>query len=250
MPSTISTQSLATSSSARAVAEAGAVAIDEAVEAAGAVCAATGATLARESGIASNVANKIVSTFSLSSTFPDERRAALRLGLSVFSAVVISGFETGGAVAAEAAPRRVVVLPFELIDSSDGGVPFPEREQRLAEMTDRLRDGLTEKGLYRVVDSAEIRATIARLKKRYDLRDCNGCEAEVAKVAEVDRVLVPWVQMVSNLILNVNLEIRDAKSGEALLNKSADIRGNTQPNLLRAIGYILRSMVEKEQGNR
>jgi hypothetical protein len=62
--------------------------------------------------------------------------------------------------------------------------------------------------------------------------------------------MTAWVQKVSNLILNINIQIRDVQSGLIMLNKSVDIRGNTETSWLRGIRYMARSMEEKGQGNR
>jgi hypothetical protein len=62
--------------------------------------------------------------------------------------------------------------------------------------------------------------------------------------------MTAWVQKVSNLILNLNIQIRDVHSGLIMQNKSVDIRGNTDTSWLRGIRYMARSMEEKGQGNR
>jgi hypothetical protein len=58
------------------------------------------------------------------------------------------------------------------------------------------------------------------------------------------------VQKVSNLILNLNIEIRDASTGRAVLAKSVDRRGNTDQSWQRGVDFLVRDMVEKGQGNR
>jgi len=55
---------------------------------------------------------------------------------------------------------------------------------------------------------------------------------------------------VSNLILNINIQIEDAATGAVLLNKSVDLRGNTDESWRRGIAALVRSMVENNQGNR
>jgi hypothetical protein len=60
---------------------------------------------------------------------------------------------------------------------------------------------------------------------------------------------VAGVQKVSNLILNINIQIEDAATGAVLLNKSVDLHGNTDETWSRGVSYIVRSMVEKGQGN-
>ena len=48
------------------------------------------------------------------------------------------------------------------------------------------------------------------------------------------------VQKVSNLILNVNLYMEDAKTGKLEFAKSVDIRGNTDESWRHGLDYMLR----------
>jgi len=52
-----------------------------------------------------------------------------------------------------------------------------------------------------------------------------------------------WVQKVSNLILNMNIIVRDAKSARVILLKSVDIRGNTDESWSRAIDWLVRNQL-------
>jgi hypothetical protein len=49
------------------------------------------------------------------------------------------------------------------------------------------------------------------------------------------------VQKVSNLILNINVYIRDGYTGQLVTSKSADLRGNTDESWFRAASYLLRN---------
>ena len=64
-----------------------------------------------------------------------------------------------------------------------------------------------------------------------------------------DRVLTGWVQKTSNLILNINIQIRDVRTEKIVLNKSVDIRGNNDDTWRRGVRYMVRSMVEQGQAN-
>ena len=48
-----------------------------------------------------------------------------------------------------------------------------------------------------------------------------------------------WVQKVSNLILNMNIVVRDAKTGQIILSKSVDMRGNTKESWSRALDWLV-----------
>lgn len=147
-------------------------------------------------------------------------------------------------------PKTIVLMPFELFDSTAELIPFPEKDVQLASVTTLLRQKFEEEQLYVVLSSPEIDAEVARQQLRFDLADCNGCEQDIAKLAGADRVLIAWVQRATALILNVNIEIRDVQTGETVLRKSSEIRGNTDANWRRAVRHIVRSMVERGQANR
>jgi hypothetical protein len=62
-----------------------------------------------------------------------------------------------------------------------------------------------------------------------------------ASIAKVGADLAAWgtVQKVSNLILNINVYIEDAKAKKMLFVKSVDIRGNTDESWQRGLDYLL-----------
>jgi hypothetical protein len=103
--------------------------------------------------------------------------------------------------------------------------------------------------VYRVIDLGPAAELMKMHQSRSQLRECNGCELDIARSLQADRVLIGWVQKVSNLIVNINIQIEDAASGSILLNKSVDLRGNTDESWRRGISYIVKSMVEKDQVN-
>jgi hypothetical protein len=70
--------------------------------------------------------------------------------------------------------------------------------------------------------------------------DCAGCELRLAEKLGADYVVVGEVQKVSNLILSMNLVLREVPSGMMLRGLSVDFRSNTDETWLRAMRYILR----------
>lgn len=104
---------------------------------------------------------------------------------------------------------------------------------RLTMVSGALRDDLRERAFFRVADNAPANELIASLQNAQDMSACNGCELRVAQRLGVERVGVCWVQKVSNLILNINLRVEDAKSGKTLFQRSVDMRGNTDQSWRR-----------------
>jgi Protein of unknown function (DUF2380) len=141
----------------------------------------------------------------------------------------------------------IAVLPFELIDEQHELAPATVEYTRLPAITRQLSEGLRSKGLYRVLDTQPAKPLIDDLASRENLRDCNGCELTIGKALKADRVLVGWVQKVSNLILNINIRVEDVATGTLVLQKSVDIRGNTDDSWRRGVDALLRDMVDKGQ---
>jgi hypothetical protein len=56
-----------------------------------------------------------------------------------------------------------------------------------------------------------------------------------------DYVLVGEVQKVSNLIISMNLVMRDVESGVMVRGLSVDVRSNTDESWLRGMRYILKN---------
>jgi hypothetical protein len=146
--------------------------------------------------------------------------------------------------------KSLVMLDFEIIDETLDEASVPAQKERLKLISKELRDLFIKNNLYAVVDKEPAADLIAKLKSSYNLHDCNGCDVEIGKALNADRVMTAWVQKVSNLILNINIQIRDVDTGLIMLNKSVDIRGNDDRSWLRGVRYMVRSMVEKGQANR
>jgi hypothetical protein len=144
--------------------------------------------------------------------------------------------------------KTIAVLDFELID--EPGTAGEAERQRLTKVSEQLRRELAEKGVYQVADNAPAAELIQKHRSAQALYACNGCELDIAKALGADRVLTAWVQKVSDLILNLNIEIKNVQAGEPILRKSVDIRGNTDQSWTRGISYLVRDMVEKGQVNR
>jgi hypothetical protein len=151
-------------------------------------------------------------------------------------------------VMAQTAPATIAVLDFDLQDDQRETVPDTTLEPRLTAIRTQLAETLAREHLYTVVDNAPARILIDASRATQDLHACNGCELTIGKALGADRVLVGWVQKVSNLILNINLQIEDVATGRVILNKSVDLRGNTDESWRRGIAYLVRDMVEKNQG--
>ena len=141
---------------------------------------------------------------------------------------------------AAAAPRTIAVFDFELIDTSlEGSVngPRADEQTRLADVSNRLRQRLAESGQFALTDMAPVAAEA----HANNLQACGGCDVRLARKVGAELALTGTVQKVSNLILNMNIYVRDAGSGQAVAAASADLRGNTDESWSRAVDWLVRN---------
>ena len=89
--------------------------------------------------------------------------------------------------------------PRERMFTPRGGPELaPEHQARLNLASTKLRESLSQTGLYRLVDSSPAQSVIDEMKSRYlYLHDCNGCDLDIGRALGADQVLVAWVDRVS-----------------------------------------------------
>jgi Protein of unknown function (DUF2380) len=141
---------------------------------------------------------------------------------------------------ARADTPKAAVFDFELLDTSLEGEkngPRADEQARLLHAGDQLRKGLADSGRFLIVDTAPLKATV----HGSNLQACGGCDVQFAHQLGADLAITGVVQKVSNLILNMNVYVRDAHTGNLITAMSADFRGNTDESWSRAMSYLLRN---------
>ena len=112
----------------------------------------------------------------------------------------------------------------------------------------RLKKGMLikhEGGLYRVLDPAPAQALIDEsLAAQAFLFKCSDCAQRIGRAVGADLVMVSWVQKVSELILNLNVEVLRVADGRSLLVKSVDMRGNTDVAWDRGARYLVKQLAD------
>jgi hypothetical protein len=152
----------------------------------------------------------------------------------------------GASMASAAEPARLAVFDFELIDTSLQGELEgidPADQARLRMIEAELRQRLEESRRFELVDTAPVAAQVDAAGY---LLSCNGCEVAIARQLDAELALVGWVQKVSNLILNLNVVIRDTSTREKVFASSVDIRGNTDESWRHGIRYLLKNRLLQE----
>ncbi len=141
---------------------------------------------------------------------------------------------------ANAEPQRLALFDFELIDSSLEG-PQAAQDHRLAMIDQRLRDALAKSDRYALVDIGPVRPELGTSPS---LHSCNGCDLDYGRKLGATLVMAGTVQKVSNLILNLNLYLKDVATGRTLAGGSVDIRGNTDESWNHGLDYLLRNRLD------
>ena len=146
--------------------------------------------------------------------------------------------------------RSLAVLDFELVDDQNNPLTKEAQERRLRAATLQLQRELAEQQLYRVVDPSASRELQLELRSQQEyLYRCDDCADQVGRLLGVDLVMATWVQKVSELILNLNLQIFDVQAQKVVFSKSVDMRGNNDVSWTRAVRYLVRDMAEKRERN-
>jgi hypothetical protein len=155
-------------------------------------------------------------------------------------ALVVAILMLTGPMPARAELAKVAVFDFEMIDTSLQGEvngPRADEQERLMRTGDQVRKGLAESGKFTILDIAPVNAAA----HGSNLQACGGCDVQLAQQLGADLAITGTVQKVSNLILNMNIYVRDARSGRLVTFMNADFRGNTDESWTRTTSYLLRN---------
>ena len=134
----------------------------------------------------------------------------------------------------------VAFLGLTFIDTSTEGAYNGAREDetaRIGLLEEAIKERFTAEG-FTFADLAPIAET---LENTVDPSNCYGCEVRMAAKTEARYVLVGAVQKVSNLIISMNLVMRNVPGGEIVRARSVDVRSNTDDSWLRGMRYILKT---------
>ena len=160
----------------------------------------------------------------------------------LLAAVLVVLAPLGTLLAAE--PVKLVVFDMELQDGSHEGERDgirADQEQRLKVVSDELRNLFRADPRYHLVDIAPARD---RIEQVGPILTCNGCERRIAEELGGDFSLFGFVYKVSNLILEIHMFVRNAKTGELVARSSGSIRGNNDESWLHGVRWMYRNRLK------
>lgn len=134
-----------------------------------------------------------------------------------------------------AAPEKAAVFDFQLTNLAQLP-PTPADNARLPRLSKMLRQLLTDTGRYQIISTDPVKAKA----QSEDLRSCGGCANDYAKKLGAQLAITGQIQKVSNLILNINVYIKDVDSKAPEKAYSVDIRGDNEDSFDHGIKYIVK----------
>jgi len=110
---------------------------------------------------------------------------------------------------------------------------------------DRVRLGRLDEQLVVSLERSEQYAPVAVAVDPAwpSLRTCGGCEVEAAHRAGAQVAVTGWVQRVSDLLLNINVVVRDVATGGRVAGGSIDIRGYTDESWTGGLADLIRNQI-------
>jgi Protein of unknown function (DUF2380) len=141
------------------------------------------------------------------------------------------------------APIQIAVFDFELEDrsaaGSAGNLAAPDAAY-LADVTKGVRELFAQSGRYHVI---EAESADAEALKKHDLRDCDGCDAPIAKGLGGDQSLVGVVRRISRTEYTIRFEIRDSKTGAVVSKGDSGLRMGANYSWSRGAVRLVRDRV-------
>ncbi|WP_420332329.1 DUF3280 domain-containing protein [Roseibium sp.] len=140
---------------------------------------------------------------------------------------------------------KVAFLGLGFVDLSTEGAYNGVREdetERLTMIEQLVEQRFQQEGLI-LLDLAPIES---KLESIANPGQCYGCDIRFGRTLGADYVVVGAVHKVSNLIVSMNLFVRDVRTGETLRAKAVDIRSNTDRSWQRGMTYILKNGIFRD----
>ncbi|WP_103255482.1 DUF3280 domain-containing protein [Tabrizicola aquatica] len=140
------------------------------------------------------------------------------------------------------APGSVAFFGLRFIDlSTEGAIngARPDEATRTEMATDLVAKDMVARGFTLV----PIDPVVDQLQTISNPADCNGCDTAMAAKLGAEYALTGEVRKISNLILSLQLNLRDAGTGKTLRAGTVDIRGNTDESWQRGFSYLLRNLI-------
>jgi hypothetical protein len=147
--------------------------------------------------------------------------------------VAVFSFEIADPGAATDATGQISAGAFQL---QQQGTPTDIR--RLALATDTLRTLLLKDPQLLPIDTG---ALAARIADAAPLHKCNGCEADLARLAGADMSILGTVTKLTSVLIHFDITVRDTTSGAVVRSVSVDVNGDTDDSWARGPRWLYKN---------
>jgi hypothetical protein len=162
---------------------------------------------------------------------------AMRIALGLVTLLVMP--------AALVAAPKTAVMPFEVtIDQPPDALPTmpvkpsAEESRRLELITAQLKKSLQESGQYDVIDTTPVAAAV---KEAQPFFKCDGCEADVARKAGAGLAVTGLVHKVTEALLSISIQVREADTGKIARAGSVSIHENHDEGWARGVRWLVKN---------
>jgi hypothetical protein len=143
---------------------------------------------------------------------------------SVIAALLCAGLLVTVEIGAANAPIKLAIFDFELEDFSAGASSTAASSSDAAYMTnvtDNVRQLIARSGRYSLIDVQNVEAPDVT---KHTLRDCNGCDADIALELGAEQSLVGVMSRISRTEYVVKFKVRDARTGAIVAAADSGLR--------------------------
>jgi hypothetical protein len=163
---------------------------------------------------------------------------------SFLSAALLVAFP---AEAASPAPIKLAMFDFELEDFTDRPLSAgetPSDTEQLKRVTDEVRQLLAQSGRYSLID---VGGADAAAVKAHTLRDCNGCDANIALKLGAEQSFVGVVKRISRTEYTIRFQIRDATTGTVVATEDSGLRMGADYSWNRGAARLIKDRLLESQ---
>jgi hypothetical protein len=145
---------------------------------------------------------------------------------------------------ATSAPIKLAIFDFELDDTSAAPSGTQSDLTELASTTEAVRQLLTQSGRYLVVP---IGGADKDAVKSRTLRECGGCDANIALELGADQSLVGVIGRISRTEYTVSFALRDARTGGIVAGGNSGLRMGANYSWSRGAARLIRDQLLEVQ---
>jgi hypothetical protein len=173
------------------------------------------------------------------------RARRFSIGILPLCAVLTPAFAAGPDAPV---PVKLAVFDFELEDFSPAASYAGASEAEAAQLrlvSIEARRLIERSGRYSLVDTSGADAAPV---KAHRLRNCNGCDADIALKLGAEQSFVGSVARISRTEYTVQFQIRDARTGRVILSGSTDLRMGADYSWSRGAAWLIKNRLLNDQG--